>query len=217
MKKLAVIAAFATAGIYASYAGAQEIATFDNPYALTQRYASWTNSNITAGKTTLTSNPTNYETASTAGYGSGYFQIYPKVIDISQSQYLQLDFTVNSGVAGMLVDLDDGEGDEYQYLFGYGHIPGGGMNGGNEYIVDVPLATPYNVINSYNQPGQTIPFDFSQIVAYNIELDPGSAPAGGPNPYDVSWNDLSAVNLPEPASLGLGSLAFAALASRRRK
>jgi len=150
----------------------------------------------------VTSHPTFWETDAT-GYGSSYFQIYPSVVDISGSADLQLGVTINSGDAGLLVDLNDGEGDEWQYLFGYGIGPG-------TYTLDQPLNSPWGIIAG---PGT---FDFTSIVAYHLELDPG-ATDGVPNSYDVDWTSLSGVNVPEPASLGMGALGCLFFASRRRR
>lgn len=198
MRRFAALAWATGLALSASVAGATEIATFDSPYHLTQKYASWA-----TPAATLTSNATNFEVQST-GYGSGYYQIYPQVIDASGGDTIQLDCNVNSGVGGFLVDLSDGEGDEYTYHMGYGLVPGGGIGGGNEYILTHPANTP----DAIPQGGPT--FDFSQIVAYNIELDPGSPSQA----YDVTYNDLSVV--PEPASLGMGALGLLFFARRRR-
>ncbi|HEY1921276.1 MAG TPA: hypothetical protein VGG44_00810, partial [Tepidisphaeraceae bacterium] len=180
MNRCVILASFGVSfGILPWVASAQEVETFDSPYSLTNRYGAWSHPG-----SSLTSHPTYFETAAT-DYGSGYKEIYPSIVDISASNTLQLDVTVNSGVAGFLVDLDDGEGDEWQWLFGYGLIPGGGIGGGNEYILQQPFSTPYTV----EQGAGT--FDFSQITGYNIELDPGSPTQA----YDVNWNDLSGVNL----------------------
>jgi len=185
MNRSVILAALAVSSGIVSAAGAQEIATFDNPYGLTNRYDAWSHP-----AASLVSHPTYFETAAT-DYGSGYKNIYPSqgaAIDVSTSNTLQLDVTVNSGVAGFLIDLDDGEGDEWQWLFGYGLIPGGGVGGGNEYILQQPFDAPVAVEQG------TGTFDFSAITGYNIELDPGSPTQS----YDVDWNDLSGVTVAAP-------------------
>jgi hypothetical protein len=202
MRRLAVLAVMGSGlAVAGSAARAGEIATFDSPYKLTAKYASWATK-----AATLTSNPTNFEVQST-GYGSGCFQIYPSVVDASDGSIIQLDCNVNSGVGGFLVDLDDGEGDEYTYQMGYGLLPGGGINGTNEYILQVPADDPAGI------PQGGPDFDFTQITGYNIELDPGSATQS----YDVTFNDLSTVNVPEPTSLGIGVLGCTFFARRRRR
>jgi hypothetical protein len=199
MKRSILVAALgAGLATVASVAGAQVISDFNNypatvpPNAV---YAAWNSS-------TVTSYPTYWETDAT-GYGSSYFQLYPTVVDISGSSTLQLDVSINSGDAGLLVDLNDGEGDEWQYLFGYGIGPG-------TYSLQQPLDAPWGIIAG----GGT--FDFTSLVAYHLELDPG-ATNGIPNSYDVDWTGLEAVNVPEPASLGMGAVACLLFARRRRR
>jgi autotransporter-associated beta strand protein len=142
--------------------------------------------------TTITSAPTYWETASTAGYGSCYYSYYNDNsgahIDATGEGMLQLSFTINSGDAGMLIDLDDGEGDEWLWkMGGYGLQPG-------TYVIDEPLNSPPAIVEmGANRNLPPSGFDFSQITGMNFELDPG-ATNGNPNPYDVTWTDLSAVN-----------------------
>lgn len=177
------------------------------------------------------------------GYGTGYHNIYTQnnppagsglsngVIDISGNSMLQLDVAINNGTtAGLFIDLMDGEGDFYKYFYGYGltgnaandsanaagaqFVPGEVVTQGalpNEEIFQVPLATPYSDING------TGTFDFTQLTLYRIEDDPGvSADGVTGNPSDVSFYDLSAVNVPEPASLAFGAVACLLAARRRR-
>jgi len=162
-----------------------EIENFNN-FNPDDYYGSWD----TPGAT-LTSNPTNWETASqSGGYGSVYYGYYTDTgMHIGASAYnmLQLSFTVNSGDAGIFADLDDGEGDFWEWMYGgYGLQPG-------TYVIDVPMNKPtkINVSAARNEPA--LGFDFSQITGMNFELDPG-ATNGVNNPYDVTWTDFSAVN-----------------------
>ena len=140
----------------------------------------------------LSQNPTYWETASqSGGYGSCYYGYYTDNggahIDTSGEGMLQLSFTINSGDAGMFVDLDDGEGDFWQWMMGgYGLTPG-------TYVIDEPLSDPTKVLLTAGRNLPPTGFDFSQITGMNFELDPG-ATNGVNNPYDVSWTDLSAVN-----------------------
>ncbi len=150
------------------------------------------------------------------GYGSGYHNIYSQnkpppgspltngVIDISGNNMLQLDVTINNGTgAGLFIDLMDGQGDFWQYFYGYGltgnaandtpnAAPGVTITQGalpNEEILRVPLATPHLDIF------ETGSFDFSQVTLYRIENDPGTPAGGTGNPSDTSFYDLSAVNI----------------------
>jgi len=212
MKRAAIFAASVAgiAGLVPVMAAAQEIETFDSPNQ-TQvgngnfKFAnpisgSWASSNGGV----ITNNPTNITITTNApsnvgGYGTAYHNIYsqdnPSVIDISGSNMLQLDVTVNSGDAGLFVDLQDGEGDYWQYFYGYGLTGSGNAPPqepgetitqlpNNELILDVPLATPYN-----NEGSPT--FDFTQLVLFRLEDDPGPSLANS-----ISFNDLSAVFVP---------------------
>jgi autotransporter-associated beta strand protein len=163
-----------------------EIQNFNN-FTPDNYYGSWD----TAGAT-LTSNPTNWETASqSGGYGSVYYDYYDDNsgahINASAYNMLQLSFTVNSGDAGMFVDLDDGEGDTWRWMMGgYGLQPG-------SYVIDIPTPDEDEIRATATRNLPIGGFDFSEITGMNFELDPG-ATSGVNNPYDVTWTDFSAVN-----------------------
>ena len=229
MKRFAVLAAFGTCVYLApSIASAVEIETFDSPNQtqinpnfqfLNPIQGSWNSGNggtITDNPTniTITTNPT-----SGGGYGTAYHNFFsqdnPNVLDISSASTLQLDVSINSGDAGLFVDLQDGEGDFWQYLFGYGLVGSGNAPPqepgetitqlpNNELVLDMPLATPTN-----NNGSPT--FDFTQLVLFRLEDDPGSSLVNS-----ISFNDLSAVNVPEPVGLGIGMLGCVFLGRRRR-
>ncbi len=114
-----------------------------------------------------------------------------------------MDTTVVSGTAGFLVDLNDGEGDEWQYALGFGFGPG-------TYSLEAPLNSPTGILAGSGS------FDFTSIVAYHLELDPG-ATNGVANSYDVDWTNLAGVNVPEPASFGMAALGCVFFARRRRR
>jgi hypothetical protein len=242
----AALASLSVGFIGASFARANaEIETFDSPnelqvgggnYVLNRDGGSYTSGNGAV----QTFGTDNYELAThpatgKGGYGTGYHNIFTQntppaggsngVIDISGNTYLQLDVTINNGTdAGLFIDLLDGEGDFYQYFYGYGRTgnaandiaagvqPGEIITQGalpNEEIMDVPLATPFSDLNGTGM------FDLTQLTLYRIENDPGT-PNGTGNPSDVSFYDLSAVNLPEPTSLGIGAVTCILAARRRR-
>jgi hypothetical protein len=229
MNRIITCAAIAAvAGISTAIAQATEIETFDSPNSLQKAGGNY---NITRdGGTWLTSqNPvqtfgstfweiSTHPASGTGGYGTGYHNIYflnnpppgsgltNGVIDASGNNVLQLDVTINGGTdAGLFVDLQDGEGDFWQYFYGYGLTgnaandslspslsPGETITQGtlpNEEILRVPLATPHNDIFGTGM------FDLSQVTLYRLENDPG-ATAGTGNPSDVSFYDLSVVNVP---------------------
>ncbi len=230
-----------------SRAAGARIESFDSPnlqqvgngnYQLNRDGGTWITSNgavQTFGATgwTIATHPT----ASTGAYGTGYHNIFTQnipppggsngVIDISGNTYLRLDITINNNTdAGLFVDLQDGEGDFWQYFFGFGlsgnaandnadpaghqFVPGEIVFQGalpNQEILLVPMATPKNPIS-----GPT--FDFTQLVLYRLENDPGFT-AGSPNASDVTFNDLSAV--PEPTGLAALAGGLVLLGRRRRR
>lgn len=240
MKRISILAGLGLAvAMSASWAHGQEIETFDNPnelqtnggnYQQTNDGGSWESRN----SPTITYGSTYYEISAT-GYGTGYHSIYGDdkppagsglsngVVNVSGSSALALDVSINNATtAGLLVDLQDGEGDYITFYMGYG-LTGNpsvdSLNGtlgpgetvtpgsnGNDEVLTIPFADA-----SYaNDPNTPDTFDYSSLVLFRLEDDP----AGGPS--DVSFYDLSAVNVPEPASLGLFALAGSLVLRRRR-
>ncbi len=189
--RLAILAA-STSGLalLPSLGHAQvEIENFHN-FNPDNYYGSWLTANAT-----ITSAPTYWETASqSGGYGSCYYGYYTDNggahIDTTGYSMLQLSMTVNSGDAACQVDLDDGEGDFVQWTMG-----GYGLTTGT-YVLDVPFSIPNAHLLTAGRNEPPGGFDQSQITGMNFELDPGATPPGSQNfnPYDVSWQDLSAVN-----------------------
>jgi hypothetical protein len=190
-KRSVILAASATAAaLVTSAASAQVIENFDD-FAPTQKFAAWT---IPAPYTVITSTATGWETFSDwqfpSAYGSCYYEIYPTIVNCGTDNDLQLMFTVNNDSAevpagytqgvGPLVDLDDGEGDEWQYSFGFGYNPG-------IYIVDVPFNAPYSMPMTAAPPTPG-GFDFTQIEGFNLEADPGTNKS-----YDMTWQNLAGV------------------------
>lgn len=244
----------ATVGIgfamIASAANAQytPIADFDAPYPPTAggatgggsfpsyayaNYGAWA---AGAPETVITSNPTNWEVASTGGYGSNYFNIYfatyGPTVDISQDNTLLLQVNVVAGTVqggDFFVDLTDGDsgGSEgFQY-----NISGNPVLGPGSYTFTIPLDAPTAPFGNYGaesaEPGNSAQLsanfgglewylDTSQIIGYHLELDPGVLPGTStPSPYDVQYVALAAV--PEPASFGIGAMSLIYLAGRRRR
>jgi hypothetical protein len=217
MKRFIVVAAVgAGLAMASSMAGAQEIETFDSPNQTQNGHGNFAFANPVQGSWSasgaIVDNPTSVA-IQTNGYGTAYHNLFsqdtPGTIDISHSSMLQLDVTINSGDAGLFVDLIDGEGDFVQYPYGYGLVgsgngppqePGETIKelGNNELILDVPLGSPA--------------FDFTQLVLFRLEDDPGGSPTN-----NISFNDLSAVNVPEPASFGMAALGCLFFARRRRR
>lgn len=227
MKRFAVFAAAGlTLALAASRAGAQEIETFDSPNQTQNGNGNFAFANPIQGAwnaSEITDNPTSITISWPSGYGTAYHNFYnqdtPQAINVSGSSTLQADITIPSGDSGLFIDLQDGEGDFWQYFWGYGltgaaSADQGGLPAGysitqgaapNEVILDAPLASPTNKNGSPT-------FDFTSLVLFRLEDDPGS----GTNNV-ISFNDLSAVNVPEPASFGIGAMACVFFARRRRR
>ncbi|HEY1684354.1 MAG TPA: PEP-CTERM sorting domain-containing protein [Tepidisphaeraceae bacterium] len=225
MNRLAVYAAVGlTAVMSAAWSYGQEIETFDSPNTAMiggGNYAwagppstSWT----TFGGGNSVDNPTNVELTSTTGYGTAYHSFFAQdtspVVSVNPNGILQLDITVVSGDVGPFIQMTDGEGDQWQWFYGYGLVGSGNAApqetgetitelGNNELLLDVPLSNPQSV-NSAS-------FDYSQIVNFRFSDDPGGNPT-----YDIQLNDLSVVAAPEPASLSLAAFGLVLAARRRR-
>jgi hypothetical protein len=202
MKRFAFIAALG-AGLVAAVstaAAATQLTPFDN-FNLDAKYANWGN----AATTTLTSGPTSYGIQS-QGYGSGY-KYLGQNIDARGNDTVQVDVTVNAGVAGFVIDISDKDNNGQQYAW-YGLVPGGGIGGGNNYLLTMPIA-------SGSFFGGTGVIDLANVSQLNIGIDPGAA-AG--IPYNVSFNDLSLTSsaTPEPACLSVAALGLILAARRRR-
>lgn len=231
MRRFTIAAALGISCLATSVTLGQEIETFDSPNVaqggtpfkfLNPIGGSWNSGNGGV----ITNNPTNINIATNApsnigGYGTAYHNIFaqdtPNVIDISGSNTLQLDVSINSGDAGLFVDLQDGEGDFWQYFYGYGLVgtgnappqePGETITQlpNNELLLDVPLNAPFNMNGSPT-------FDFTQLVLFRLEDDPGPSLQN-----NISFNDLSAVNVsvPEPVGMGIGTIGCLLIARRRR-
>jgi autotransporter-associated beta strand protein len=213
MKRSAVLAASvaAIAAGLVSVAGAQEIETFDSPNQTQVGNGNFQFATPIQGACsssnggTITDNPTNVTIStnppagSTGAYGTAYHNIYtqdnPNVIDISHSYVLQLDTTISQGQAGLIVDLLDGEQtDFWQYYLGYGLVGSGNAApqypgetikelGNNELLIDIPLSMP---LLKNGAPT----FDFTQLVLFRLEDDPGSSLQN-----TIAFNDLSAIPL----------------------
>ena len=110
MKRAIALAALsASLGWVASVSADVQIESFDN-FSLDNIYGSWG-----APFATLSSNPTNFE-INTHAYGSGY-KYLGATIDASADDTVRLDVTVNQGVAGFILDLNDTNNDGQQYAW----------------------------------------------------------------------------------------------------
>ncbi len=204
MRRFALLATVGCGLFMASPAMATDpvqLTSFDN-FTLDAIYGSWG-----APFATLTSGSTGY-TINSHEYGSGYKYLGGE-FDANGNTLVQLTVNVSQGVAGCLVDLNDANNNGQAYRF-YGLVPGGGIDGGNEYVLTMPIT------DGLYFSGTGV-LDTTRISQMNIEIDPGP----GHDFYTATFEDLSlvspaAVQVPEPASLGVCSLAAVFLGRRRR-
>jgi hypothetical protein len=130
------------------------------------------------------------------GFGGAYCNL-PNV-DATGADTVQFEATVNAGVAGFIVAIGDTTGHEWNYAW-YGNPAG-------TYTFTKPVATPNF------STGAAGPLDLANIDYIHIQIDPGMF---ANTQYDVSYNDLSLVVVPEPTSLA--ACALAACVARRRR
>ncbi|MEM6749288.1 MAG: PEP-CTERM sorting domain-containing protein [Planctomycetota bacterium] len=187
-KPLALGLAVSTGGLVLSPTAAANfiIEDFDN-------FTPFAPTNYFAGwnPTVATSGATGF-TIDATGFG-GFFEAVqgpppvPPVVDT-----LQLDVTVNTGPVNLIVVTDDGLGGQSRYFFGA--VPAGNSVLTADLVADNTLATSA----------------LTELISfYQVQGEFGT-------PYNVTFNDLRLVQIPEPASaglLGLGGI----LAARRRR
>ena len=174
-----------------------QLTSFDN-FTLDAIYASWG-----APFATITSAPDRYIIRS-HNYGSGYKYLGGE-FDAAGNDTVQLQVTVSEGVAGCLVDLVDANNNGVAFRF-YGLTPGNGVNGTNDYILQMPLSAGQYFTG-------TGVLDTTRISQMNIEIDPGPTN----DFYTASFNDLSLVTVPEPTGLAAGASVGVLVAARRRR
>lgn len=172
-------------------------------------YASW------YGDPNIFSTPTGLEIQA-SGYGSGYYVLpgnQVQTINASATE-VQLSFTVAGNAAdynwvGTPFILNDDSGS-----YTYGGYSGSG-NPGN----------PSTVSWSGNTATWTLPIQSGELAAiaggndhvysFNLEFDPATL-INGRTSYDVTFNSLTFITVPEPVSITLLGLGAAALLLRRQ-
>jgi hypothetical protein len=177
-------------------------------------YAGW----APGGGAVFTSLPTGLEVNSPANYGSLYYVIPNAEVQTINSSVnaAQLTFTVNGysttpvpyiWVGTPFILNDNAGAATYGGYSGYG-------NGGN----------PSDVVWNGNVVTWTVPLNAAQLAAvqtgtdaiysFNLQFDPAVL---GASSYDVTFNSLVMVTVPEPGTLALFALGAAGLMLARRR
>jgi len=174
-------------------------------------YASWT------GGGGITSTPTGLNVQAT-GYGSLYYVLPPAQVQTMNSlaTEVRLTLTVGGNAAdynwvGTPFTLNDDFGS-----WTYGGLYSGSGNPGN----------PPTVSWVGNTATWTLPLQAGQlagvqtgndhIYSIGLQFDPAVL-INGRTSYDVTFNSLELIPVPEPASLGLAGLGIVALLAMRRR
>ena len=189
--------------------GTQYLSNLPTPTAL---YAGWATATVSTESTGLR--------IQSSGYGSGYWVINaPDVQTIdSSSAEVRLTLTLNDtpsdynwvGVTAILHDdLPDPTSFAYNMYSGYGNPgnPSGAVWSGNTATLTFPLAAgQLTKVQGGND----------HVYALNFEFDPASL-LNAKTSYDITFNSLELIVVPEPSSLALFGLAGAALLVFRRR
>lgn len=170
-----------------SMSQAVTVTSFDN-FTPTSPYASWASGTITPGATGLGVQAT--------GFGGAFCSL--DNVDATGADTVQLQATVTAGVAGFIVALGDTSGHEWNYAW-YGNPVG-------TYTFTKPVNTPNFSTGAAGQ------LDLANIDYIHIQVDPG---AFGSTPYNVSYDDLSLVVVPEPATAAVIASGVAFIRRRR--
>lgn len=177
------------------------VTTFDN-YNPNAEYGAWS-----LGFNT--SDPTAYTTVG-VGFGGAYKDIIPNP-DGTGETMVELTVTVNEGDApNVLAVLGDTDGSEYAYRW---FTLGPGTHVLTQPLSPVPGSVP-GADSFISNPGGAAGLNVSAIDFLHIQVDAH----GSSTPYNVSFDNLRLIGVPEPASLaviGSGIVGVAAIGRRR--
>ena len=147
-----------------------------------------------------------------AGYGSGQY-VFPAPVNATGANAFLFTFTINTPMAypdgsGIWVgpNLDISDGTHMVHMMGlpnwlnYGPYVGPGT-----YTLTGPLTDQFGGAD----------LDVSTITSFNLEFDP--AEYGASAPYDITYNNLEMIYVPEPTTLALFASSAAGLLIARRR
>jgi hypothetical protein len=176
-------------------------------------YPNWTGS-------TVTPTPTGIEVVNpiSAGYGGEYFSINsPVLIANPNAADLQLTLTVNGDASGYVwfspgqLVINDSSG-----IYYYNEPYNGYGNGGN----------PANAVWNGNTVTCTVPLQILEqaaiqttgvtVYGFNLDLDPAVI-STGTGSFDVTYNSIQIIPVPEPTTLALVGLGLLGLFGLRRR
>ncbi len=142
------------------------------------------------------------------GYGSGAFNFASPISAPGATQF-QLTFTLNTPTPPVWMNpqltISDGTHQVNMQYTGGPFLNYGNYGGPQTYVLTGPLTDAFG----------GLPLDVSTITAFNIGFDPAGNIAG--NIYDITYNSLAVVAVPEPTTLALIGIGTAALVIIRRR
>lgn len=206
MGRIALLAGLGFSLALASAASAAvTVTTFDN-FTTGSRYGTFGSS----AATTFTSGPTSFRVQSVNGGFGGFFKDLPALsVNGSAENAIEFDVTVSSTTSGLafLAVLGDTDFTEAAYRF---YAPTAGT-----YVVTLPLSPIPNTVTGvgdsfYSSEGGTPGLFKEDIDFIHVQVDSGGA-------YDLSFNNLRLVTIPEPTSLAALGAAGTLLGRRRRR
>lgn len=187
-----------------SASAAVQVTSYDTPgFTIGSRYGAL------SGVGTLTAEPTDVRATAT-GFGGFYSDLPANSVDGTGMTGLKFDFTVVSGDAPTIVAvLGDTDFTELGFRFF--------TSGPGTYSVTLPLGAPGtevpNVGNIFlSGPGAIDGLNYADVDYLHTQIDAH----GSATPYNVTFDNLSLVAVPEPTTLAAVGLVGTLIGRRRR-